>query len=174
MTPTITCQCPSCGKDIVITGVKLLFDNPQHPPQHKQESKGYVGWQGSPLTKASKQLDEADNKETIKVDNTGDPNEDVGKMVKDIVDKTPQPYIDPAEDMGKAIDDALKKNRLKKEEMKAPPKEEPKKEDELIPLLKKLIPLLDEKIYPELHTFVSALLGEETKKEESKKRFTAW
>lgn len=171
----ITTTCPNCSKDLVITGVKFTFDNPdattKQPEPLKAKLKGYVGWDGGR---------EIVN-EAIRVDNTGDPNEDVGKMVKDIVEKTPQPYVDTSAISNKELLEATRQQdeenrRMMKEIIKLKEEKvvEPKKEEELIPLLKKLISVLDEKMYPELHTFVAGLLGEETKKEESKKRFTAW
>jgi hypothetical protein len=90
--PRITSACPSCGKDVIITGIKLVFDKPDtasysDPNTVKAEmmresitkpaeTKEYVGW-----------TDVAPSK-TIMIDNSA-PGADASKMVKEAVKEEP-------------------------------------------------------------------------------------
>jgi hypothetical protein len=189
MITTITTNCPHCNKDIVITGIKLVFDNPSQPTKTEPlKSKGYVGWQPKEEDKSVEQLpipDVLKTDNTIRIDNSApdaDTNKLIGEQIKKQEDenramRTELKELQKVKEIKKQEEDP-NPNNLKVETHKEEPVKqlEPKKEeDELVPLLKKLIPLLDTKIYPELHKIVSTLVvGEEAAKEEKPKVKLAW
>jgi hypothetical protein len=201
--PSITTTCPHCNNEITITGVKFVFDNPNQPTKAEPlKSKGYVGWGDKTedieteetrkitnVIAAPKPVEPLDN--TIRIDNSA-PDADTNRLILEQIKKQDE-------------ENSVLREELKKREAKFTEKEKPtlqkvieevnpqpskgdnykpfvisqeetkKEEDELVPLLKKLIPLLDTKIYPELHKIVSSLVVEEEAVKEQKPKFrTAW
>ncbi len=76
----ISSVCPHCDQDIVITGIKLKFDNPSKVEPLKSKVKGYIGWQGNKTITTP----ETDN--TIRIDNSA-PDADVNALIKQEVNK---------------------------------------------------------------------------------------
>lgn len=171
MMPTITTSCPSCHKAIIITGIKLVFDDPTNEPKHAiierssdSKNKGYIGW--------NKPSSDEELKEALGSVKTAppieDPNPENEKVREHLVEthKEEPPVIVAPEKKDPVIDES---------------KSTATQQDQLVPLLEKVISILDDKVYPELHTCISSLIGEETKKQESQKkrveavkRFSVW
>lgn len=87
----ITSTCPNCNKDVVITGVKLVFDKPAEEPKvetpkpisqqvFREGQKEYVGWTSDSPT------------QTITIDNST-PGPDSSKLVKEVVKEEPKRIV---------------------------------------------------------------------------------